>query len=146
MSNIHGKNAFIMLTDSSAASADLSGDTNQWTFTWSRDNPDTTTFQKESVQRISGLRDGALSVAGVWNNNDGASTATGCVLRSLMSGSMNTLMRIAPAKVAACPLFAACMLVSSYEESAPVNGVVAFSYTLQLASGSVSASTYGSLA
>ena len=142
MSNIHGRNSFISVTESAAASADLSGDTNNTTWTWSRDNPEATTYGKDSIQRISGLRDAALTVAGIWNNNDGASTATACVMRGLMAGSLNSYVRYAPAKVTSCPLFTACMLVNSYEETSPVNGVVTFTAALQLGSGSVTASTF----
>jgi len=142
MSNIHGRNSFIALFDDAGASADLSGDANNTTWTWSRDNPDVTTYGKDSIQRIAGLRDATLTVAGIWNDAAGASTATACVVRGLMAGSLNSYVRFAPAKVTACPLFCACMLVNSYEENSPVNNVVTFTFSAQLGSGSVTASTF----
>lgn len=138
MSFIHGKNALITAHDSAGTQRDLSGDTNSATWTWSRDNPDTTTFGKDSIQRIAGLRDATLNFAGIWNSGTGVVDA---VLSGIMAASLNTLVRYAPANVSGCPLFAACMLLQSYEVSAPVNGVVAFTGAFQLSSGSVSAST-----
>jgi len=137
MSNIHGRNSLITVHDSAGTQRTLSGDTNATTFTWSRDNPDVTTYGNDSIQRISGLRDAALTFAGIWSTGTGNVDA---VLAGIMAASLNTLVRFAPANVAGCPLFAACYLLQSYEVTSPVNGVVAYTGAFQLSSGSVSAS------
>lgn len=138
MPQAHGRNALVVLYDNAGASRDLSGDHNTTTLTWSRDNPETTTYGKDTTQRIAGLRDATLTGAGIWNT--GAS-ALDSILAGIMAGSGNTLVRFAPVGVTGCPLYTGCMTLNSYEITPPVNGAVAFSYSLQMASGSISAST-----
>lgn len=138
MANVHGRNSLITVHDSAGTQRDLSGDSNSTTFTWSRDNPDTTTYSDDSIQRIAGLRDATLNFAGIWSSGTGNVDA---VLAAIMAASGNTLVRYAPANVAGCPLFSACYLLQNYEVNSPVSGVVAFTGAFQLSSGSVSAST-----
>lgn len=137
MSFIHGKNALLTVHDSAGTQRDLSGDSNQASWSWSRDNPDTTTFSKDSVQRLAGLRDCTLTFAGIWNSGTGVVDAT---LAGIMAASLNTYVRFAEANVTGCPLLTACMSLQNYEVTAPVNGVVAFTAAFNLSSGSVSAS------
>ncbi len=136
MSQVHGRNAVIVAWDSAGASQNISGDLNSWNLNWSRDNPDVTTFAKDTIQRISGLRDVAFDVAGIWNSGGSAIS----LLTNAASGSANTLLKIYPAQVTGSPFFTGCFLLSAYAEQAAVNSAVTFSAAFQIASGSLSAS------
>ena len=135
----HGLQTVIWIDDSTGTCRNLSGDFNSVTMSWTKDNPDTTTFGKTTTQRISGLRDMNLNGAGIWNT--GAASADD-VLGGLMAASINTLVRYAPGgSVSGCPLYSACMQLASYEISGPIAGPVGISWAFQHASGSVTDGT-----
>ena len=139
MAQIHGRNLKLHIDDVSAASQDFTGDFNNITFSWTRDNPDVTTFGKDTIQRMAGLRDATLSYSGIFNT--GTVTAA-CVIGGLMNGSALTRVRWFPAgSTTGCMFWTGCFLVSKYEEVGPVNGPMAINMEMQMASGSVSAST-----
>jgi len=139
MANMHGKNSVIVLYDSGGASQNLSGDTNNVSLQWSRDNPDITTFGKDTVHRLAGLRDYTLSVTGISNN---AGSATSDTLDDIMTGSGYTTFKYYPYGnvTAGCEFWTGSAILSSYEETSPLNGPVGFSYVLQAGSGSLTAS------
>lgn len=129
-----------MLWDSGGTSRMLTQDLNSYGLAWTRDNPATTTFGKESVQRISGIRDATLSLAGIWNEE--AASGIDIVLSGLLAASNNALVRFMPAGcISGCAFYTGCFLVSQYQMTAALNGAVAITATLQLSSGSISAST-----
>ena len=136
MTQIHGRNATVIMYDAGGASQNVAGDLNSYTLTWSRDNPDVTTFTKDTVQRISGIRDVSLDIAGIWNSG-GSAAAT---LSNAASGSINMLIKIQPAPVTGSPFFTGCFLMSSYNEAAAVTAAVTFGATFQISSGSLTAS------
>jgi len=139
MPTLHGSNYRIHMEDTAGASQNVGGDFNNVTFSWTRDNPDTTTFSKDSIQRMAGLRDATVSVTALWNN---AANGATCIFGALMPGSTITRVKLFPAgSTTGCTFWTACFLPSKYEEVAPVNGPMAANYELQLASGSISAST-----
>jgi hypothetical protein len=136
MSQIHGRNAIVEAWDSAGASQNIAGDLNSWTLSWSRDNPDVTVFSKDTVHRISGLRDVTFDIAGIWNSGGSSKD----LLSNAASGSSNTLLKVYPARVAGSPFFTGCFLLNSYNEAAIVTAAVTFGAAFQIASGSLSAS------
>jgi len=138
MPQIHGRNWSLHIWDNSAASRNATPDLTSLSLSWSRNNPDATTFGKDSVQRISGLRDATLSGAFIYNTD---TNGIRDVLEDLTSTSTVTLLKfISASGVAGCPMWTGCFLLSAYEESVPLDGPVAATFTFQLASGSLSAS------
>lgn len=141
MAQFHGRNAALWIWDNGATCRNISGDLNNVQLTWTRDNAESTTMGKDSKQRISGLRDATLTGAAVYNSGGNAIDVT---MSALMAGSVVSLISFAPGgSLTGCPVYNACMLISNWSITAPLNGVVAAAFTFQLASGSVSASTSG---
>ena len=141
MPQAHGRNATVFVWDSAGACQNLSGDHNNISLTWPRDNPQRTTFGKDTHQRMSGIRDATLTGAGIWNTGSGSIDA---LLSAIMAASLNTLVHYAPGgSITGCPLYSACYLLSQYQITGPLNGPVGVSYTFQIASGSVTVGTSG---
>lgn len=133
---VHGKNVVIWVYDSGGTCRNLSGDKNSVTLSWSRNNPETTTFGKVAVQRIAGLQDATLSGAGIWNSD--ATTGIDVVLSGLIAASTPALVLFAPGgSVSGCQLYSACMQISKFDVVGPVNNVVAVNWEFQLGSGSI---------
>ena len=134
---VHGKNAYLRMEDASASyvfTADLSSISDNWT----RDNPQTTTMGKLMHTRVAGLHDYSITVAYVWNSDTTTASAVAQFIDAEMAGSSNTCINYAPGgSITGCPLYTACMLISQHDKTAPVNGVVAGTFTLQTSSGSV---------
>ena len=136
---IHGRNAQFFLWDTTGACQNLSGDLNNVTIDWSRDNPDVTTFGKETTQRISGIRDYTVQVAAVYSAESGSGAQA--VLAAHMTASANILFKFYKGSSTGCEFWTGCTHLSAYQETAPVNGPIALSFTLQASSGSLTAST-----
>lgn len=137
---IHGKNSAIAIWDSSGASQLVQGDLNSISFSWTRDNPETTTMGKETKQRIAGIRDAKISFAGIWN----ASAVLGIdtVISALMTASTNTLIKYYPAGVTTgCGFYTGCFLVSEYSLQSTLSGAVSVTGAFDMAAGSMTAST-----
>lgn len=126
----------------SAGSADVSGDINNVSVRWDKNNPDVTTFGDTTIQRISGLRDYSLDFAGIFTPNTGGSGALDAhsLMVSEMNASTMTVFRVAPAgSISGCPVYSGSALISSLQVTGPVNGPVAISFTLQSGAGSLTA-------
>lgn len=137
MAKRHGRNFIVHAWDNAGGSQNITPDLTSVTLSFTRDNPAVTTFGKDSVQRISGIRDATVTGAAVYDNE----TITASLLRDLQSSSTVTLLRLIPAgSTTGCPMWTGCFLLSAYEETAPIDGPVAATFTFQLASGSLSAS------
>lgn len=131
-----GFNAHIAITDDTAACRDISGDTNSVTISWTRDNPESTTFGNSTRQRLPGMRDFAVSGTSVWDTT--ASTGIDKIMRDIMAASVNTCVFVAPGgSTAGCPSYTACMTLSQWEISIPVDGVVTAAWAFDHSSGSV---------
>ena len=134
----HGRLAVFTLEDTAAASYGVSPDLTSIAHSWTRDNPLTTTMGKDTNTRIAGIRDYSISLAYIWNGDAGSASALPQILDALLAASGVTQIRYAPGgSISGCPLYTACMLVSQHDHTAPVNGVVAGTGTLQIASGSL---------
>ena len=138
MANLHGKNAFLAVEDSTSASRSLTGDGNSVTLTESVANPENLAFGDGSVQRsASGLSDFRLSFEGF--ANDAANTNL-AVLNGLKGAC--TMVCFAPNGSGGTNVkYTACAVVDDFEISAPVNGIVTFRGTLSQGSGSLTKST-----
>ena len=137
---IHGRNTVLEMWDTSAASWNISGDLNNVTMSWSRDNSDVTTFGNTYTQRISGMRDYTLQATAIYNAE--SSSGVNAIMAAHLNASANILFKWYPAtKTSGCEFWTGCAQISAYEEGAPVNGAVTLSFTLQGSSGSLSAST-----
>ena len=69
MPYVHGKNSVIWMWDAGGTCRNLSGDKNNVTLAWDRENSESTTFGKIALQRLTGLQDATISGAGVWNSD-----------------------------------------------------------------------------
>lgn len=135
MAKVHGSKGLIYVDDQSATCQNLSGDTTAVTTNRSKNNPDSTTFGENTMQRIDGLRDFTMDVTTVWNS--GASTTIG-VLDEMYSGSLVSRVQYMPGGCATgCPIYTASMRLSSYTSNQPVDGITTANYSLAIASGSL---------
>ena len=133
----HGRLAVFTLEDTAAVSYGVSPDLTSIAHSWTRDNPMTTTMGKDTNTRIAGIRDYSVNLAYIWNGDANAGSSLAQILDGLLAASGVSQIRYAPGgSITGCPLYTACMLVSQHDHTAPVNGVVAGTATLQIASGS----------
>src|SRR3990167_3650129 len=136
MAQTHGVNGILHIV-ASVGSLNVSGDLNNVTLKWDKNNPEVTTFGDNTIQRISGLRDYSVDFAGIFNT--GASTVNS-FLAADMNASVNTIFTYAPGgSISGSPIYSGCALLSSYSITGPVNGPVAIAFTLQAAAGSLTA-------
>ena len=139
MPQSHGKNAKIFCWDVAGACQDMSGDVNNTTMTWTKDNPDTTTYGNDTIQRMSGLRDVKVAITAIYNNG---TNKAACVIGAHMAASSNILVKWFPVgQQSGCTFWTGCFLPSSYEEVGPVNAPIGLNFALEHSSGSLSASS-----
>lgn len=137
MGQIHGTIAELWIDDDLNTCTQIDGDLNNITFTRSKNNPEVTTFGDGTINRLDGLRDVVLDATGVFNS--GASTVIG-VLDLLFANSVVTRMQYYPAgNVSGEPLYDACMLLNNYAIEEPLDGVVTVNFSMQIATGSLTA-------
>ncbi len=133
---VHGKRSILILWDATGASRNASGDMNSITFTWTRDNTDSTTFGQDSIQRVPGILDAKLAGAAIFSGAD--TTGIDAVLSSILSSSNNTLIQYLPAgSFSGSPVYSGCYLLDQYEISGEIKSTVAVSWAFSLASGSI---------
>ena len=140
MARIHGRLAVLWLDDQAGTCRNVSGDLNNITFNRSKNQPETTTFGDRDTQReVDGLRDAAWDVTGVYGV-DGAATGIVGLLDDMFSGSLTARLQYLPAgSVTGSPIYTACVRMTSYNVAEPVDGVVAATFGLAIASGSITA-------
>jgi hypothetical protein len=139
MAQAVGRNSAVEIWDTAGTCRNLSGDMNNVVLTWTKDNPESTTFGKDTKQRLSSIRDATLTGAGIWNGSANAIDAT---LTAILAASANTLVAYAPGgSITGCALYSACMQLQSYSVTGPLNGPVAIAYSFQVSSGSVTVGT-----
>ncbi len=137
MANIHGKNASITLVNAAGTTINVGGDGNNCLLTESVNNPESTGFGDNSVQRSgSGLGDAKFQYEG-WAGDDSASGNLAVLTGSGVHGYIS-LLTFGPAGSATGAVkYSACMLIDSGEVRSPVAGLVTARATFSLASGSV---------
>ncbi len=141
MPNIHGRNGsiYIDLVNTSTSTA-FTGDSNSFSFSWTRDAPEVTAFGNNTLQKLDdGLLDWSLSVDGFVNAPNGTASDAG----DLMLGNGATRVIFGQGGSAAgCPMFTACAVLTEFSTENPIDGAVTFSMSLEARSGSMTASTF----
>lgn len=125
MGFVHGKGTAVSL-DSNA----LGAFSNSVTFGRTADSHDVTTFGKNSKVYAPGLKDGTATIEGIYDNTVG--TGPGAVLRPLIGAAAVELVYEPEGTGAGKPLATVDVLVTSYEETAPVADMITFTAELQL--------------
>jgi hypothetical protein len=125
MAFVHGKGAAVSV-DGDA----LGAFSNSITFGRTADTHDVTTFGKNSKVYAPGLKDGTATLEGIYDST--ASTGPGAVLRPLIGAAAVEVVYEPEGTGSGKPIATVDVLVTSYEESAPVADMVTFTAELQL--------------
>lgn len=138
MTTVHGSKAKIFIDDQTGASRDMTGDTNSVTFTRTKNNPESTTFGKNTVQRIDGLRDATIDVSSIFNS--GSPTEVVGLMDDMYAGSLVARVQYLPAgSTTGCPIYTASMRMNNLAHNSPVDGITTVNYSMGIAAGSVTA-------
>ena len=135
----HGSRAKLFVDDQTAVCREMTGETNSITFTRSKSNAEYVTMGNLDTRRLSGIRDAAIDVTSVF---DAAGSPENIVplLDEMYAGSLISRVQLCPGGCGTClPIYTACMLLNNYATNIPVDGIVTLTYSLALASGSVTA-------
>lgn len=124
MTFVHGKGVVVTLNAS-----DLSAYSTSVTFSRSSDSHDVTTFGKTSKVYVGGLLDGTATLEGIYDNT--AVTGPRTVIEPLI-GTVVELTYKPEGTGAGKPLDTVDVLVTSFEESAPVADMITWTAELQL--------------
>ena len=124
MAFVHGKGTAVSLDGN-----DLSAYSNSVTFTRTADTHETTTFGKSAKTYVAGLTDGTASIEGFYDSSTEAGPAA--VIQPLIGGDPVELVYMVEGESAGKPSSTVEVLVTSYEQSAPVADMVTFSVELQ---------------
>jgi hypothetical protein len=123
MAFIHGKDVVVTLDG-----VDLSAFANNVAFNRSADSHDTTTFGKDSHVFAGGLRNGTATITGIYD--DGA-TGPEATIGPLI-GTNVVLVYKPEGSVTGKPIRTVTVLVTGYDETAPVADMITWSCALQL--------------
>jgi hypothetical protein len=124
MAKIHGKGTVVTLDGD-----DISTYCNSVNFNRNADSHDVTTFGKNSKVYVSGLKDGEGTVEGIYDST--ALTGPGAVFRPLVGGAEVAFVYQPEGTGAGKPQSTVDVIVTAYEETAPVADMITFSATLQ---------------
>lgn len=119
----HGKTAVVKLN-----ATDLSAYTNNVAYKRSADSHDTTTFGKTAHTYAGGLKDGTVTLTGIYD--DGASGPRAIVEPLL--GTVVTFLHQPEGAGTGNPQDSVSVLVTAYEETVPVADMITWSATLQM--------------
>ena len=135
----HGRLATLFVDDEAAACQNVTATVTSVTFNRSMNNPETTAFGDNSVQRdVAGLRDATLDFSFIFNHGTGACPVE--ILDGMYSGCEVRRIQFSPACAAGSPVYTASMRLNNYSYTAPVDGVISGTANFELASGSVASS------
>lgn len=123
MAFVHGRHLFV-----SVDGDDLSPYTNEVKYSNEADTHETTTFGKNSKTYAGGLKDGTMSLTGVYDNGVGGPRA---VLRPLLGTTVEAIYRPEGTGTGR-PQDTVDVVVQTYEETAPVGDMIAWTCELQL--------------
>lgn len=139
MTQIHGSKAKLFIDDQAGTCRDMTGDTNSITFNRSKNNPESTTMGYNTVQRIDGLRDASLDVTSVWDTSGSEDAVVG-LLDDMYEGSLISRIQYTPGgSISGSPICTASMRLGTLSHNSPVDGITMLNYSLQMGSGSVTA-------
>lgn len=129
MAFIHGKNTAVMYNGS-----DLSTYFNEASMSQSVETAETTTFGNNAKTYITGLKDGTISLSGMF---DGATGAVDEVLTSTLGATAADVTTVVPEGLGTvgATTFSAEVRDTSYEISSPVSDVVAANAEVQATGG-----------
>lgn len=124
MATVHGKGTAVSIDDQ-----DLSAYSTNVQFNESADSHETTTFGLNSKRYASGLRDGTATLEGLYDNT--ADTGPAAVLRPLLGGAPVPFIYQPEGLGTGRPTATVDVIVTAFEQTAPVADMVTFSATLQ---------------
>lgn len=127
----HGKDTVVTLGGS-----DLSAFTNNTDFPRSADTHDVTTYGKESHVFAGGLKNGTVTIAGIY---DDSATGPGDVVEPLL-GTKVTFVFQPEGLGSGKPTRTVDVVVSSYQETAPVADMVTWTCEMQMSDDVVTTS------
>ena len=138
MTRAHGRLAVLWIDDQGGTCRNLSADYSNITFNRGKNLAETTTFGDNSVQReVDGLRDASIDVSAIWNVTATTAAVVG-LLDEMYSGSLVSRIQYLPAgSISGSPIYTASMALTAYNVAEPVDGVTTGTFTLALATGSV---------
>ena len=141
MSNVHGSKALLYIDDMVATCIKVDSDVTSVTFSRSKNNPESTTFGNNTVQRIDGLRDATMDVTAVFQGGSSASnTGIVTVLDDIFAGSLVSRIQYLPGgSETGSPIYTASMRLNSYAQNSPVDGITTVNFSMSIGSGSVTA-------
>jgi len=141
MTNVHGSKAVVYIDDMAGACQKVDSDLTSVTFSRSKNNPESTTFGKNTVQRIDGLRDVTMDMTAVWESGSSASNpGIVSVLDDIDAGSLVSRVQYLPGGSATgSPIYTACMRLNSFAQNSPVDGITTVNFSMSIGSGSVTA-------
>jgi len=129
MAFIHGKNTAVYYNGSN-----LSSYFNEASISQDIETAETTAFGNSAKTYITGLKDGTMSMSGMF---DGAEDAVDAVLTSTLGATASDVATVVPAGVSSSGVatFSAEVRETSYELSSPVSDVVAANLEVQATGG-----------
>ena len=141
MAQAHGKDSYFSVEDSAATTLrNITPYIKSIDFNRSNDANDTTTKGAEGKTYRPGLTDGEIRLTGLWDNT--ASTGSKTVLQSLIGVEVTTGFEYGPqGNTAGQDKYSGECICTQYDESSPVDDMVAFTATLKI-SGDVTVGTF----
>jgi hypothetical protein len=129
MAFVHGKNTAVYYNGSN-----LSPYFNEASISQDVETAETTAFGDDAKTYITGLKDGTMSMSGMF---DGATDAIDAVLTSTLGATASDVSTVVPAGVSSSGVttFSAAVRETSYEISSPVSDVVAANLEVQATGG-----------
>lgn len=124
MAFVHGKGTVVTLDGKT-----LTAYTTNVAFNRSAEAHDVTTFGKNSKVYQSGLKDGTATIQGIYDNT--VSLGPAAVLRPLVGGAAVVLVYRPDGTGSGKAEAEVSVLVTAFEETAPVADMISFSATLQ---------------
>ena len=124
MAFIHGKGSVITIDD-----ADLSAFTNNVVFNRTSDTHDVTTYGKNAHVFKSGLKNGTITISGVYDDGVAGPEA---ILSPLIGGDAVEVVWSPEGTGVGKPIRTVDVLVQTYDETSPVADMISWSATLQM--------------
>lgn len=127
----HGKDSVLKVADSGAVLRDITPYVKTVDFNRSQDPNDTTTKGAEGKTYRAGLTDGEIRLTGLWD--DAATIGSRTVLAALLDAESATTFEWGPEGSATDMVkVSGAAAVTQYDESSPVDDMVAFTATLKI--------------
>lgn len=135
--HIRGRNCSFQMKDAGGTNFTLTGDGNSFTLSYSAALLDTTTYGDNTVTNFPDIRDYTVSFTGFANLKGGE---TACKLAALVSASVGTYFRVAPAgslpcASGTCPSYAGSAHIENLDLDFPADGMCTYSFSLRPRTG-----------